>query len=43
VEVVDAVKEYGVKEATVRALDAVSLSVPTGSWTAVMGPSGSGK
>ncbi len=36
-------KEYGVKEATVRALDAVSLSVPTGSWTAVMGPSGSGK
>ncbi len=31
------------KEATVRALDAVSLSVPTGSWTAVMGPSGSGK
>ncbi|KAA9151683.1 ABC transporter ATP-binding protein [Amycolatopsis acidicola] len=36
-------REYGGKQARVRALDGVSLSFPAGSWTAVMGPSGSGK
>jgi putative ABC transport system ATP-binding protein len=36
-------REYGGKHARVRALDGVSLAFPEGSWTAVMGPSGSGK
>ncbi|HEX3789078.1 MAG TPA: ABC transporter ATP-binding protein [Pseudonocardiaceae bacterium] len=36
-------REYGGKQARVRALDGVSLDFPAGSWTAVMGPSGSGK
>ncbi|HVW40544.1 MAG TPA: ABC transporter ATP-binding protein [Amycolatopsis sp.] len=36
-------REYGSKQARVRALDGVSLAFPAGSWTAVMGPSGSGK
>ena len=37
------VKEYGSREARVRALDGVTVRFPAGSWTAVMGPSGSGK
>jgi len=36
-------KVYGSGDATVRALDAVSLSVREGDFVAVMGPSGSGK
>ncbi|AOS64067.1 ABC transporter ATP-binding protein [Actinoalloteichus hymeniacidonis] len=43
VELRGVVREYGTKQARVRALDAVSLQFPAGSWTAVMGPSGSGK
>jgi putative ABC transport system ATP-binding protein len=37
------VKRYGQGDATVRALDGVSLSVDRGELVAVMGPSGSGK
>jgi putative ABC transport system ATP-binding protein len=40
---VDAVKVYGSGDTEVRALDGVSLSLPTGHFTAIMGPSGSGK
>jgi putative ABC transport system ATP-binding protein len=36
-------KVYGSAENAVTALDGVSLSLPAGSFTAVMGPSGSGK
>jgi putative ABC transport system ATP-binding protein len=36
-------REYGGKQARIRALDGVSATFPEGSWTAVMGPSGSGK
>jgi len=39
----DLVKRYGVGQATVTALDGVSIDIPAGSFTAVMGPSGSGK
>lgn len=40
---VDLTKYYGSGETQVRALDQVSLSVPSGRFVAVMGPSGSGK
>jgi putative ABC transport system ATP-binding protein len=40
---VDAVKVYGSGDTEVRALDGVSLSLPSGHFTAIMGPSGSGK
>jgi putative ABC transport system ATP-binding protein len=40
---VDASKLYGSGDATVRALDAVTVGFPTGQFTAIMGPSGSGK
>jgi putative ABC transport system ATP-binding protein len=43
VELRGVIREYGAKQARVRALDGVSLRFPAGSWTAVMGPSGSGK
>jgi len=43
IELREVVKEYGARQAGVRALDRVSLSFLAGSWTAVMGPSGSGK
>lgn len=36
-------KTYGSAENAVTALDGVSLSIPAGTFTAVMGPSGSGK
>jgi len=39
----DLVKRYGSGQATVTALDGVSMQVPQGSFSAVMGPSGSGK
>jgi putative ABC transport system ATP-binding protein len=37
------VREYGSKQARVRALDGVDIGFARGTWTAVMGPSGSGK
>jgi putative ABC transport system ATP-binding protein len=37
------VKRYGTGQATVTALDGVSVEIPAGSFTSVMGPSGSGK
>ncbi|HEX3589026.1 MAG TPA: ABC transporter ATP-binding protein [Pseudonocardiaceae bacterium] len=43
VELHDVTREYGTRQARVRALDGVSVGFPAGSWTAVMGPSGSGK
>ncbi|QBI19688.1 ABC transporter ATP-binding protein [Egibacter rhizosphaerae] len=36
-------KVYGSGEAAVRAVDAIDLEIPAGSFVAVMGPSGSGK
>jgi len=42
-EAVDLVKTYGTGEATVTALDGVSVSFARGRLTAIMGPSGSGK
>ena len=39
----DLVKRYGIGQATVTALDGISIQIPVGSFTAVMGPSGSGK
>jgi putative ABC transport system ATP-binding protein len=40
---VDATKVYGSGDSAVRALDEVTLELPSGKWTAIMGPSGSGK
>jgi putative ABC transport system ATP-binding protein len=40
---VDAVKSYGTGEAAVRALDGVTVTFERGRFTAIMGPSGSGK
>jgi putative ABC transport system ATP-binding protein len=40
---IDASKIYGQGEATVRALDHISVEFATGHYTAIMGPSGSGK
>jgi len=37
------VREYGAKDAAVRALDGVDLALGRGRFTAIMGPSGSGK
>jgi len=43
IRLVDVSKVYGTGDATVRAVDDVSLSVKEGDFLAVMGPSGSGK
>ena len=43
IRLVDVHKIYGTGDATVRAVDGVSLSVQEGEFVAVMGPSGSGK
>ncbi len=40
---VDATKVYGVGDTAVRALDGVTVELPSGRFTAIMGPSGSGK
>src|SRR5213082_1781879 len=40
---VDITKIYGKGDTIVRALDGVSIEVPTGRFVAIMGPSGSGK
>jgi putative ABC transport system ATP-binding protein len=39
----EATKVYGSAAAGVRALDSVTLAIPSRRWTAIMGPSGSGK
>ena len=43
IEFRNVVKQYGVGEATIRALDGVSLSIRAREFVAIMGPSGSGK
>ncbi|WP_288429599.1 ABC transporter ATP-binding protein [uncultured Agrobacterium sp.] len=43
IEFRDVVKQYGKGEATIRALDGVSLSIEEHDFVAIMGPSGSGK
>jgi putative ABC transport system ATP-binding protein len=43
IELVDLTRHYTVGEQIVKALQAVSLTIPDGDYAAIMGPSGSGK
>ena len=43
IETIDLTKAYGMGDATVAALDGVSLEIKAGEFVAIMGPSGSGK
>ena len=40
---IDAVKTYGEGPTAVRALDGITMDIPAGEFTAIMGASGSGK
>ncbi|HEY6707520.1 MAG TPA: ATP-binding cassette domain-containing protein, partial [Actinomycetota bacterium] len=40
---VQVTKVYGQGQTEVRALDSISVEIPSGRFTAIMGPSGSGK
>jgi putative ABC transport system ATP-binding protein len=42
-QTIEVVKEYGVGDVRVAALDGVSIDIKAGEFTAIMGPSGSGK
>lgn len=43
IELKDLVKEYGIDETRVRALDEINLTIQKGEFVAIMGPSGCGK